>query len=361
MKNKILSLSLFSLLIVAASCSKPKESALHEHPAVAVTINEISGSHQGQFVTASGKVEAENSANLSTRMMGYVTAVKVKTGEKVSKGQLLASISNTDLQAKKAQAEAGVAQATAGYNSAKRDFDRFATLFAQKSVSQKEMDDMTTHLEMAKAGLEGAKQMKNEVMAQFSYANITAPFAGVVTGTYMKEGDMANPGMPIVSVEGASKLQVVVMVSESDISNIKQDMKTEVMVKSLNKSFSGKVIEASSSARNTGGQYIVKVELDKADASVLSGMFVNVVFPIENTAAQKDDNLVMIPVEAVISQGQLKGIYVVGDDNTSILRWIRLGKTYGDNIQVLSGLSTGEKYVVTADGRLYNGANIKLQ
>lgn len=361
MKNKILSLSLFSLLLVAASCSKQKETALSEHPAVVVTTQEISGSQQGHYVTASGKVEAENSANLSTRMMGYVTAVKVKTGQKVSQGQLLATISNTDLQAKKAQAEAGVAQATAGYNSAKRDFDRFATLFAQKSVSQKEMDDMTTHLEMAKAGLEGAKQMKNEVMAQFSYANITAPFAGVVTGTYMKEGDMANPGMPIVSVEGASKLQVVVMVSESDISNIKQGMKTEVRVKSLNKTFSGKVIETSSSARNTGGQYIVKVELDKADASVLSGMFVNVVFPIENRSDKEDANLVLIPLDAVISQGQLKGIYVVGDDNTAMLRWIRLGKTYGDNIQVLSGLSAGEKYVVTAEGRLFNGSKVSLK
>jgi multidrug efflux pump subunit AcrA (membrane-fusion protein) len=66
-------------------------------------------------------------------------------------------------------------------------------LFAQQSASQKELDDMTSRYEMAKAALEGAKQMRNEVQAQFSYANITAPFAGVVTNTFVKEGDMANP------------------------------------------------------------------------------------------------------------------------------------------------------------------------
>jgi len=293
-------------------------------------------------------------------MMGYVTSVKVKTGQKVSKGQLLATISSTDLQAKKAQAEAGVNQATAMYNSAKRDYDRFVVLFSQKSASQKEMDDMTTHFEMAKAGLETARQMKNEVMAQFSYTNITAPFSGTVTGTFVKEGDMANPGMPIVSVEGASKLQAVVMVSESEISNIKNGMTTNVNIKSLDKTIKGKVAEVSTSARNTGGQYIVKIDLDKTE-NVLSGMFVNAVFPIEKQAEQTQNNLVLIPQEIVITQGQLKGIYVVNDDNKAILRWLRLGKTYGNDIEVLSGLTSGEKYVLQADGRLFNGAKVSFQ
>ena len=69
----------------------------------------------------------------------------------------------------------------------------------------------------------------------------------------------------------------------------------------------------------------------------------------------------LIPQEAVITQGQLRGIYVVNDDNTAILRWIRLGKTYGNDIEVLSGLASGEKYVVTADGRLFNGARISVK
>lgn len=360
MKKIITSIAFLSLIGFVTSCSKSEEKTATELPAISVTINQTAGSNSGKYVTASGKIEAENSANISTRMMGYVTSVKVKTGQKVSKGQLLATISSTDLQAKKAQAEAGVNQATAFYNSAKRDYDRFVVLFSQKSASQKEMDDMTTHFEMAKAGLETAKQMKNEVMAQFSYTNITAPFSGVVTGTFVKEGDMANPGMPIVSVEGESKLQAVVMVSESEISNIKNGMTTDVNIKSLDKTVKGKVTEVSTSARNTGGQYIVKIDLDKTE-NVLSGMFVNVVFPIEKQAEKTQNNLVLIPQEAVITQGQLRGIYVVNDDNTAILRWLRLGKTYGNDIEVLSGLASGEKYVLKADGRLFNGVKVSVQ
>ena len=88
MKNIITSLAFLSLIGFATSCSKSEEKTASELPAISVTINQTSGSNSGKYVTASGKIEAENSANISTRMMGYVTSVKVKTGEKVTKGQL---------------------------------------------------------------------------------------------------------------------------------------------------------------------------------------------------------------------------------------------------------------------------------
>ena len=198
MKKIITILTISSLLLVA--CGKENKEALVSEPAIAVKVSGISENNNSPFVTASGKIEAENSANLSTRMMGFVTKIHVQVGQKVNAGQLLVSINNSDLQAKKAQVDASILQATAGYNNAKKDYDRFVNLFKQQSASQKELDDMTARYEMAKAGLEGAKQMRNEVIAQFSYSNITAPFSGVVTNTFVKEGDMANPGMPLVSV-----------------------------------------------------------------------------------------------------------------------------------------------------------------
>ena len=200
-------------LVLLASCNSEKKKEIVKETAIAVKVSGITENNSSLFVTASGKIEAENSANLSTRMMGYVTKVHVQVGQKVGAGQLLVSINNTDLQAKKAQVDASILQATAGFNNAKKDYDRFMNLFKQQSASQKELDDMTARYEMAKAGLEGARQMRNEVVAQFSYSNIKAPFSGVVTNTFVKEGDMANPGMPLVSVEGASKLQVMAMVS----------------------------------------------------------------------------------------------------------------------------------------------------
>ncbi|MBP6585641.1 MAG: efflux RND transporter periplasmic adaptor subunit [Flavobacterium sp.] len=352
----ILTLSL-SLLISCGSDRKETKTLV----AIPVKVSGTVENTNSPFVTASGKIEAENSANVSTRMMGYVTKVHVKVGQKVGAGQLLVSINNSDLQAKKAQVDASILQATAGYNNAKKDYDRFVALFNQQSASQKELDDMTARFEMAKAGLEGAKQMRNEVMAQFNYANITAPFSGTVTNSFVKEGDMANPGMPLVSVEGVSRLQVTAMVSESDISNIKNGMPVNVIIKSMNKKVSGKVSEVSVSAKNTGGQYLVKVTLDKMDTTILSGMFVNVQFPIEKqTATTTKSEQVLVPETALVRQGQLTGVYTIAN-NTAILRWLRIGKTYGDKVEVLSGLNADEPYIVSSEGKLFNGAKVSVQ
>lgn len=360
MKKIITVLAISSLILM--SCGGDKKENVTNLPTIPVQVSENTENVNGSFITASGKIESENSANLSTRMMGYVTKVNVKVGQNVSAGQLLVSINNTDLLAKKAQVDASITQATAGYNNAKKDYDRFVNLFAQQSASQKELDDMTARYEMAKAGLEAAKQMRNEVMAQFSYSNITAPFSGTVTNTFVKEGDMANPGMPLVSIEGASRLQVTAMVSESDISNVKNGMPVIINVKSLNKEVAGKVSEVSLSAKNTGGQYLVKVILDKMDKTILSGMFVNVQFQKakkEISSTVKSD-IVLVPESALVRQGQLTGIYTVGDGNVAILRWLRIGKTIGSQVEILSGLSSDEQYIVSAEGKLFNGAKVQL-
>ena len=359
MKKIIAILSISAVFLT--SCGGDKKEQIKAEPAIAVKVSGVSENADGGFITASGKIEAENSANLSTRMMGYVTKIHVKVGQKVGTGQLLVSINNTDLQAKKAQVDASILQATAGYNNAKKDYDRFVNLFKQQSASQKELDDMTARYEMAKAGLEGAKQMRNEVMAQFSYSNITAPFSGTVTNTFVKEGDMANPGMPLVSMEGASRLQVTAMVSESDINSIKKGMVVKVLVKSSNETLTGKVSEVSSSATNTGGQYLVKVNLDKTDATVLSGMFVNVQFPVENKTQTVQNDRVLVPESALVKQGQLTGVYTIGEGNIAILRWLRTGKTFGNQVEVLSGLSANEQYIVSAEGKLFNGALVNIQ
>jgi RND family efflux transporter MFP subunit len=348
-------------LFILTSCKEEKKETLTESPAIAVKISGISKNNNTSFVSASGKIEAENSANLSTRMMGFVTKIHVTVGQKVTTGQLLVSINNTDLQAKKAQVDASILQASAGYNNAKKDYERFVNLFKQQSASQKELDDMTARYEMAKAGLQGAKQMRNEVLAQFNYSNITAPFSGVVTNTFIKEGDMANPGMPLVSIEGASKLQVTAMVSENDINAIKKEMPVTVLVKSSNKILTGKVSELSLSAKNTGGQYLVKINLDKTDSSVLSGMFVNIQFPVENKSNSASGDRILVSESALIKKGQLTGVYVINNKKTAFLRWLRLGKNFGSQVEVLSGLSAGENYIISAEGKLFNGALVSVQ
>ena len=76
---------------------------------------------------------------------------------------------------------------------------------------------------------------------------------------------------------------------------------------------------------------------------------------------QEKTNVVLIPVDALVTKGQLSGVYTVSESNTALLRWLRLGRTFGDQIEVLSGLSANESYIISADGKLYNGVNVTIQ
>jgi hypothetical protein len=161
-------------------------------------------------------------------------------------------------------------------------------------------------------------------------------------------------------METPGQYQVIAMVPESEITKITNGIEVKVLVKSTNQLIPGKVTEVSTSTKNTGGQYLVKVLLNKTSANLLSGMFTSVQFPIEKNT-DTINGLFLIPKSALVQQGQLTGIYTIGNENTAILRWLRLGKSFGDDVEVLSGLSNNEQYVVTAEGKLYNGAKVTIQ
>ncbi len=352
----IFSLAVTSILI---SCGSEEKKVVEDNsPAINVKVNKVALNTNSQLLSVSGKIQATNSADLSTRMMGYVKKVHVNVGDKVRKGQLLVSINNTDLQAKKAQVNAGISEAKTAFNNVSKNYNRFKNLYESKSISQREMDDMTANYEMAKARLESANQMKNEINAQFTYSNITAPFSGVITSKNIESGDMANPGMPLISLETPKDFEVMAMVPETEISQIKKGTVVNVLVKSINQNISGKVTEVSTSAKNTGGQYLVKIDLETTKANILSGMFSTVQFPIERKVKT---GFVLIPKEAIVKNGQLSGVYTTSESNKALLRWLRLGRTYGDQVEVLSGLSADETYIISSEGKLFNGAKISIQ
>ncbi len=351
---------IIALALLTTSCGSDENKVINKNnsPAIPVKVSSINANVNKPFFTASGKIEAVDNTTLSTRTSGYVDHIYVKVGDKVKKGDLLISINNADLKAKRAQVNAGIIETKAAYNIAKKDYNRYKNLFAKNSASQKEMDDMTANFEMAKARLEAANEMMNEINAQFKYVDIKAPFSGVVTTKFIETGDLANPGMPLISVESPEKFDVTVMVAESEISQVIKETTVEVLVKSIDKTLSGVVTEVSTSANNTGGQYLVKITLNKTDAAILSGMYTNVKFPSNKKSAI---NKVLIPMDIIVKNGQLSGVYTVSQNNTAILRWLRLGKTFGDEIEVLSGLNANEQYIVSANGKLYNGAKLTVQ
>ncbi|MGG9964172.1 efflux RND transporter periplasmic adaptor subunit [Ferruginibacter sp. SUN106] len=350
------------VLLFSACSSDKKEPVMNIDAAVEVTVSKPSEDEQ-QDINLSGQIEAAQSVNVSTRVMGFITMLKVKVGDHVSKGQLLATISNQDIIAKRAQTDAMISEAQAALGSAQKDYDRFTTLYKQQSATAKELDNVTLQYNAAKARVEGAKQMRNEVNAMLGYTSLTSPFSGIVTQKLAEQGNMANPGMPILTIEQSGSYQVSASVPENTINQIKQGAAAIITIKALDKTIKGSVAQINQSSQFTGGQYIVKVSIPDADKKDLyAGMYANVTIPLTKTVAVKSvTNMVLVPLASIVQKDQLTGLYTVSANNTALLRWVRLGKTYGDKVEVLSGLEKNEAFVLTAEGKLYNGVPVKVK
>jgi RND family efflux transporter MFP subunit len=215
----------------------------------------------------------------------------------------------------------------------------------------------------AKSALETARQMRKEVNAALSYTSLTAPFDGIVTQRNADAGNMANPGMPILTIEGAGILQAVASVPESSINQLKQGQKAVITINSANKTINGSIAEISTSSQATGGQYVIKINIPGSEkAGLYSGMYTNISIPVKSAASTgNDSNIVLVPVSCIEHRDELTGLYTVSANNTALLRWVRLGKTHGDKVEVLSGLGKDERFIVSADSKLFNGEPVTIK
>ena len=364
-KNILLSSALVAGILSLTACSGSGDPAAKEKAEVPVTVVTAKPSAiLTSGVTASGQIEAANTASISTRLMGAITKIYVKVGDKVSRGQLLVTISSDDINAKKAQADAQIAGSQADLDNARKDYDRYSALYSKQSATASELDNATLRLQGAKSRLEAARQMRREIDASAAYAQLTAPFAGVVTQKLLDEGSLAAPGAPILVVEQNSQLQVNATLAESDITKVATGDKAQIEVRSTGLNTTGTVTQMSVSSVATGGQYQVKISLPQdMQKSVYAGMYVNVFIPQKTpahpaTQSPEESASVFIPVAALVEKDQLTGIYTVSPMHTASLRWIRTGKKWNDKVEVLSGLNSDEPFIVSASGKLYNGAPV---
>lgn len=341
------------------SCGSHNEEQLvaNTDKPVSVKVAEaVSGSVQG--LSVSGKLTSVQTAQVSTRVMGTITMLKVKEGDYVTQGQVLATISGSEMDAKRSQTSAMISEAEANLQNAAKDYERYKALYEKQSASAKELEGITLQYKSAQARVEAAKQMRNEVSAMIGYTTVTAPFSGVVVKKMAEAGTLANPGMPLLIIEQSGQLEVEVAVPEADIAGVKVKDGATVEVKSTGKKFASKVTSIIPSSQFTGGQFIVKLAVPADERRGLySGMYVNVQLPKAGNL-QAAQSGVYVPSTAVFNRDQLNGVYVLGADKKALLRWVKTGRQQGDMVEVLSGIAAGEKIITSFEGKLYNGAPV---
>lgn len=352
MIRKTLYLSMAGLLWLG--CGAKEEQSVPE-ATVKVKVAKVSLEAAPEVHSFSGKVLSSHTINLSTKLLGRIDFLSVEEGEKVKAGQTLVRVSSEGLQAKRTSIQANQQEAEANFRKVRKDFHRIETLYQKKSATEKELDEISYALEASKAKVTSLKNAMKEVDELLTYAHIRSPFDGYVTRKFMDKGDLATPGMPMLMIESFQELKVVAKIPEHQLKRITVNDEVEIEIGSLDKWFTGTVTQLNPSSVAGNLQFEATIKLPKeANDEVKTGMYARV--KVTSTQGKK----IMIPRKAIVRQGQLNGIYTVNSQGKTTLRWLRLGKEFGNKVEVLSGLQPGEHYIAASEDKLEDGLTVQL-
>jgi len=296
---------------------------------------------------------------LSTKVMGWVEAIYFAEGAQFKKGDLLLKLQSKDLEAKRAQAEAAIAEADVHFQNVKTNYDRIAALFEKGAATQKELDDMSSALASARARKIQAEKMKVEADEILKYSNIAAPFDGTVGRKLIEIGDMANPGQPLLQIENSRRVKIIAKVPESDIHALSVGMPVWVEIQASaagtnNDKLQGVIDKIVPAADPVSRQFDVQVLVDNPGGKIKSGMFARVL------VARVGSSALLVPKQAIFRRGQLQGVFVVTARHQALLRWVQVGAEYDGSVEVLSGLNAGERVVIASERKLLDGQAVEV-
>ena len=361
-----------------ASRQKPAASS---EPVVTVSTVNAATETWPSIYEATGTVRARTSAVISAKLMGYVREVKVQTGDRVREGQLLVTLDTRDLDISSRRAEAAreevrtavpeadsaVEGAKANLDLAKVTFGRMQDLFQKTSISNQEFDEASAKLKAAQAAYQMAAARRlqlNSKLAEVdqevrstevarSYADVLAPFAGVVISKSVDPGSLALPGAPLFTIEREGTYRLEASVEESRLEAIRVGQPVSVTLDSVDHALEARVSEIVPTVDSASRAYIVKIDLPAVPA-IRSGIFGRALFQLGSRS------LLAIPAGAVTERGQLQSVLVV-DNGVARTRLITTGQRTKDRVEVLSGLTAGEKVIFPAPEGLADGAKVEVR
>jgi RND family efflux transporter MFP subunit len=317
-------------------------------------------------VRSTGTVHARETAMVSAQVPGRIQQVLVREGDSVRAGQTLAVLDDAGLRASVDQTQAAVRAAQSEEAAAQTDaklaastLERYRQLEAEKSVSPQEMDEVSRRAEAAAARLDAVRAQADAAKAQESgartmlgYTRLLAPFSGIVTARMADPGTLASPGVPLLQVDEAGALQLETSVDESAIGAIHKGMKVQVVIDGAGStSMTGTIAEIVPAADPSTHSFLVKIDLPSS-SQLRAGMYGTAEF------ANGVRNAILIPRSAVVVRGSLNCVYVLDGQGVAQLRYLTLREAQGNLVEVLSGISSGEKLVDAPSDRDLAGKRI---
>ncbi len=289
-----------------------------------------------------GVVEPVRQTVLAAQVAGAVTSLSVKVGDTVAAGQVVARIDAQAAIQANAASDAQVQSARASAELASKEFDRQKQLYQKDYISQAALQRAEAQLKSAQAQVAALIAQAGATRAQSGFFLVKAPYAGVVSEVPVALGDMAMPGKPLFTVYDPTALRVTAAIPQSVASTLGTDASIRVQLPDLGASREWvmptrvQVLPTSDAGTHTAQ---LRLDLPASITGVKPGFFARAWLP----AAVEKGTRVEVPVRALVKRAELTAVYVVGADGRPLLRQVRVGRVTGDLVEILSGVSYGER------------------
>ncbi|NRD23548.1 efflux RND transporter periplasmic adaptor subunit [Winogradskyella litoriviva] len=327
------------------------------------------------MVTATGTIEPINQVDVGTQVSGVVEKIYVDYNSVVKEGQLIAELDKTNLKAAKTQAQAAYDNALSQRNYMKTIYDRQKTLYENQVISKSDYDDAVYNYETAKGTVTQRYSDLQQAITNLGYANIYSPIDGVVLSRDIDEGQTVAASLSTPTLfniaQDLKEMQVEADVDEADIGQVKEGQRVEFTVDAyIGEIFNGVVTQVRLDPAITSNvvTYTVVIKAENEDLKLKPGLTATIsIYTLElndvltaeakainfspDTETLKTYNLHHELPETTIKPTEDKTVlWVLGNDKSITPKQVTIGASDGVKVQVLSGVSEGEKLVYSLKG-----------
>jgi RND family efflux transporter MFP subunit len=333
MKSQYLYIAAMTTLLWSCSSSETKEDTAEQLPRIEVDV--AHSRNVAQVKTYTANVEADNINNISPSSPNRIKTITVEVGDRVRKGQTLATLDPVNINQTKLNLE-----------QTKREYDRAVTLLEIGAGTQQTVEQLKTQLDVAQTQYNNL--LENAVL--------TSPINGVVTERNYDPGDMSS-SLPILTVGQLSPIvKVMINVSENDLTLVRAGMPVDVTFDAFpGETFNGKIERIHPTVDTATRTFSVEVQISNRDERILPGMFARVEINLGN----KDN--VVVPDRAIVKQTGSGNRYVyVYRNGTVSYHKVELGQRLDDAYELLSGINDGDTVVIAGQTKLADGVKAEI-
>lgn len=319
---------------------------------IAVSVARVTPTEIPLTYTLPGSVVSDARINISSRVVGFIQQLDVREGQSVSRGELLVRIDPSDIDETIRQADASVRASQGDLDDARHDVERYARLVPSGTASAETLRKARVRADVARAVLDRALAALAAAEAQRSYATIASPVDGVIVSVVRRSGEMATTGSTILTVESREVLLFKGFIAERQLSLINRDSPVTVRIDVLdNAPLQGRIRGIVPSGDDVTRRYEVNIVLPN-DPRLAPGMFGRADFVLGRR------QVLLVPPGAVVRRGGLDGVFVL-EGSSARFRWLRTGLNLGRGIEVVAGLSAGERVILEPSDAMRDGSIVQ--